>query len=718
MNYFCDVHVQSRRDQERRLFVILDVPPNEREEPHLTKEILLQNIQYRDFVQTYKPKLVMVDYVVYATETEVYAGLPDDAFAALVEDSETQRIAQSELQMDTVRDKAAGGKKHRKLTPTMLLGMIGGVLALAIAALGFGMKLGQNRVTVQEEISAVEPVNEDGMLIPEQATVGSNSEQITVTIDRSYAAIPTEDLQIKGAVIKGKAEITLPEFDRTDFFTHVPGYTWGFSTSPNADRIEYYGGQTYSFEKDTKLYRVLVKYGGGNGTKDDPYRINYYDQLELMAEEQARGYFLQTEDISFPDWENHTPIDTVNELKAAPDAEHFEYDGGGYTITGLDAPLFGNVSGAVIQNVNVMHSRIDTEEYADCGFIACHAYNYRYKTEDGTQYETGETIIRHCSVSHSSIHMEHPQEETTEEVQIITAPTATPPDLIEYDENGNPIEPQDATEPKAPEPSKIGEFAVGALTGLGGQIEDCYVTDFGISAYLDDYILYAGGLSGKPASVRNSAVYFFSAKGNIFYGGGICGSAGGARYHNAAGRELPQCYGGSIQGCTARRITLRSEYAGGGIAGEASTGAVGAMIANCCTNDLNLNVGDYEDDDRTKVKSAGIAGGIIGMDGNEKNGHFITGCVSPVEYPVLGQARISNYDDTVRLAPEYAFYQENILSVINRNTVLPDAPGEIFSGAFKFGDAAMYGDENGALSYPESIEDLIRMTNEEVSSNE
>ena len=103
MNYFCDVHVQSRRDQERRLFVILDVPPNDREQPHLTKEILLQNIQYRDFVQTYKPKLVMVDYVVYATETEVYAGLSDDAFVALIEDSTTERIAQSELQMDTVR---------------------------------------------------------------------------------------------------------------------------------------------------------------------------------------------------------------------------------------------------------------------------------------------------------------------------------------------------------------------------------------------------------------------------------------------------------------------------------------------------------------------------------------------------------------------------------------------------------------------------------------
>lgn len=716
MNYFCDVHVQSRKDQERRIFIILDQKLEGTEQPHLTKEILLQNIQYRDFCQTYKPKLVMVDYVVYATDAEIYAGMQDDAFEKLIADGMTERIAQSELQVDAVKDKAAGGKKRRKLTPPMLLALIGGVLLLAVIALGAGMKLGRNSAAVEETtITLVEAPNEYGMLIPEQNVVDSNSEQITVSIDRSYAAVPTEDLQIKGTVIKGLAAITLPEFDRTDFFTHVRGYTWGFSTDPNAEKIEYYGGQTYSFSKDTKLYRVLVKYGGGSGTKDDPYLINYYDQLELLSEEQARGYFLQTEDITFPDWENHTPINTVNELKADPDAEYFEYDGGGYTISNLQAPLFGKISGAVIRNVNVTNSRIDTEEYSNCGFICSTVYNYRYKAEDGTQYETGETLIKHCSVSHSAIYMQHPQtEEATEEVQIITAPTATPPDLIEYDEDGNPIEPQDATEPEIREPSKSAEFAVGSLTGLGGQIEDCYVNDFGIYAYLDDYILYAGGISGKPANVVNSAVFFFSAQGNIFYGGGICGSAGGARYHNAAGREMPSCYGGSIQGCTARLIYLTPETASGGIVGEAGTDAEGAMIANCYANSLNITVGIYED---SKVKKPGAAGGIIGMDGNEKNGHLITGCVSPVELSVIGKSVKSSFDDTVRLAPAYAFYQENILSVINRNTVLPDSPKEIFSGSFKFGDAAVYGDASGALPYPESIEDLFAKTNTEGSTS-
>ena len=43
--------------------------------------------------------------------------------------------------------------------------------------------------------------------------------------------------------------------------------------------------------------------------------IDYYDQLELMGKERARGYFRQTEDISFPEYAEHKPINTVNRLK-------------------------------------------------------------------------------------------------------------------------------------------------------------------------------------------------------------------------------------------------------------------------------------------------------------------------------------------------------------------------------------------------------------------
>lgn len=556
---------------------------------------------------------------------------------------------------------------------------------------------------------------------------------LTALTDKAQAVsdyyLGQENMTLDADFDKGSFDMTDPAvvegMRRTDADGHV--YTKSQPVDSAHNEIERTGKDTFSVKSSVNSTELDEAGTAYRSTDTRELVLSFSDKKNAiselkemykaqgMSEEKARGYFRQTEDIVFPDWENHTSIDTVNELKADPDAEHFEYDGGGFTISNLQAPLFGKISGALIQNVNVTNSVITTEEYNNYGFICSAVYNYRYKTEDEAQYETGETIIRHCSVSHSAIYMQYPQtEETTEEVQVITAPTEVPPDLIEYDENGNPIETQDATEPIAPEPSKSAEFAVGSITGLGGQIENCYVNDFGIYANLDDYILYAGGLSGKPANVVDSAVFLFSAEGNIFYGGGICGSIGGAKYHNAAGRELPQCYGGSVQGCTARQIFLTAEAAGGGIAGEASTDAEGAMIANCYTNTLNMTVGIYDD---TNLIKQGAVGGIIGMDGNEKNGHLITGCVSPVDFAVIGQQSLSRYDDTVRLAPAYAFYQENILSVINRNTVLPDAPGEIFTGSFKFGDAAVYGDESGALPYPAAIEDLFAKTITEGTDN-
>ena len=54
--------------------------------------------------------------------------------------------------------------------------------------------------------------------------------------------------------------------------------------------------------------------------------------------------------------------------------------------------------------------------------------------------------------------------------------------------------------------TKHAEHCIGAISGNGGEISGCYVTDFGIYAYLDDYYLYAGGISGKPASVTDSCV--------------------------------------------------------------------------------------------------------------------------------------------------------------------------------------------------------------------
>lgn len=709
MNYFCSVHIQSKKDAEKSFFIVLDNEKDtDKELPNLTKEILLENNSYKEFITQYKPKLVFADYRVYSTDSEIYASTQDDVFEHLIQSGQATCIGQSEINVDCAKDKHSGRRKKKKTSPVLKAGIVGGVIVLSVSAFGLGNTLGKSQVVSTEKISTENTITDDGMIIPVQAEISPDAEQITISVDRSYSAVPTEDLQLKGEVVDGSAQITLPEFDKTDFFTHVSGYTWGFTTDPDGKKIEYYGGNTYSFSENIKLYRVLVKYGGGSGTKEDPYLIDYFDQLELMGEEKARGYFKQTEDIVFPEWASHKPIDTVNELKSDPQSEYFEYDGNGYAIQNLDNPLFGTVSGAVIKNVNIQNSFINTIEFKDYGFIACKAYNYRYETENGKTYETGETLIQHCSVSHSAIYAELPKEETTENVQVVTAPAVVPPDLVEYDEDGNVIEPENI------EAAKNGEYAIGAITGLGGQIENCYITDFGVSASLNDYFLYVGGISGKPANVFNSVVYNFSAQGNIFNAGGIAGSCGGSRMYNPTGKELPDYYGGNIQGCAARKIVITTESSAGGIAGESSTDAENAVISNCYANELTLVSGIFEDN---KMIKTGYCGGIIGSDGKEKNGHKIMNTVSTADFSVIGNKKFSDYDETIRLAPDYAFYQENILTVINKNTIRPDNPKEIYTGNFIF-DIALFGDENGGLAFPSEISDLFEKVYVEGNSDE
>ncbi len=704
MYYFCKVHLQSRKDEEKDIFVVLEQSDST---PNLTKEFLMKNGQYQDYCLKYKPKAIAAEYTVYAVETEIYANTQDDAFQSYIDREDAKKIAQGEITIDCMKDRSTKRKK-KKNSPVMLMGIAGGILLVGVLAFGLGSKMGASNANTETNVQPAGNAAEDGMIVPEQVEIADDVQQITVSIDRSYSAVPTEDLQLKGAVVDGAAQITLPEFDKTDFFTHVSGYTWGFSTVPDGKQIEYYGGATYTFTADTKLYRVLVKYGGGSGTKEDPYLIDYYDQLELMAEEKARGYFRQIADITFPSWAAHKPIDTINELKDDPTAEYFEYDGNGFLITNLTAPLFGKVSGAVIKNVNIQSSFIDSIEYKNYGFIAAEVYNYQYTAEDGKTYETGETLIQHCTVSHSAIYAQYPKADTNQPAtEVVTAPVVVPPDLVEYDENGNPI--TEPTEPIVIEPTKSAEYAIGAITGLGGQIENCYVTDFGIFAYLDDYFLYAGGISGKPASVTNSGVYYYSAQGKIFNAGGIAGSGSGAKMHDPTGKELPVYYGGSIQGCVARNIILSSEVAGGGIVGEGSTNAETAMITNCYANELNLTIGEYDEDG--VLLKAGIAGGIIGCDGVESNGHYVSNTVSLANLSVIGKKTVSNFDETVRLAPDYAYYQQNILTVLNANSIHPDAPKAIFTGNFEFGDSTVFGDETGgSLAYPAEIADLFQKT--------
>ena len=299
MNFFCKVHMQSSKEKEVDFFMVL-IPEkkNTDEIPQLSKEMVLTSQQYLDFRKQYKPRNLLVEYTVYATETEINAAMSDEEFQKLTEMSDKQ--PQSEISIDCIHDKPySSGKKKKKTSPVTMMIAVCSILIVGVFGVGFGMKVGKSKAAAenQNSVKTEKSAEEDGLLIPEQEQNEDAAQQITVSIDRSYSAVPTEDLQLKGSVIDGKAQITLPEFDKTDFFTHVAGYTWGFSSDPDAKQIEYYGGKSYTFTEDTKLYRVLVKYGGGSGTKDDPYLIDYYDQLELMSEEKARGYFKQTAHI-------------------------------------------------------------------------------------------------------------------------------------------------------------------------------------------------------------------------------------------------------------------------------------------------------------------------------------------------------------------------------------------------------------------------------------
>ena len=85
-------------------------------------------------------------------------------------------------------------------------------------------------------------------------------------------------------------------------------------------------------------------------------------------------------------------------------------------------------------------------------------------------------------------------------------------------------------------------------------------------------------------------------------------------------------------------------------------------------------------------------------------------CVSHADFKVIGQKTKSAFDDTVRLAPSYAYYQENILTVLNKNTVSPVNPKEIYTGSFMFGENGVFGDDQGSLAYPKKISDLLAKT--------
>lgn len=222
MKYFSKVRLEAGKDNETTLFLILDTADGE--EPALDKAAVIESREYRLFTQGVHSKLVVAEYSVYRTELDITANLENERFERIIETGEAEIVSSGEMQIprNEKRDRKTGEivRKHKR-SPFLILAFAGGAVAFSMAAFAVGKSFGRGTVLPETPIESAN-VAEDGLIIPKQEQISDSAEQITVTIDRSYSAVPIEDLQLKEVVSKGMANILLPEFDKTDFFALIP----------------------------------------------------------------------------------------------------------------------------------------------------------------------------------------------------------------------------------------------------------------------------------------------------------------------------------------------------------------------------------------------------------------------------------------------------------------------------------------------------------------
>ena len=366
------------------------------------------------------------------------------------------------------------------------------------------------------------------------------AEYITITIDRSYLNKQAETYKIPRDM-KGAATLKLPVVDdKKDIYNSVSGCTYGYSDKKQVGEfgtIKYFSGTECKFTKDTTLYRVLNEYGGGNGTKENPYIISYYDQLLRLSEQGASGYFKQIEDIKFPSDIERKPIDTKKigrgyENKAY---DFFVYDGGNFKIKNLrgNGGLFGNISGATIKNVNIEDANIKASEYENVGLLCNEVSSYSFPSVDGARYyATGNSKILNCSVLKSKIDGE-------------------------------------------------GAKNIGGICGYGGAISDCYASEISI-----DGGEVVGGIVGNACTVSGCLANGITTSGEIKSAGGISGTAYGTEIYDSGDKSYLS--GGTIIGCGVRTFTSRATNSGG-IVGTATADTTSAYIKSCYVANIYLN---------------------------------------------------------------------------------------------------------------------------------
>lgn len=366
------------------------------------------------------------------------------------------------------------------------------------------------------------------------------AQYITVTIDKSYLNKPAEVYKIP-LDMTGKAVLKLPNVDnRGDIYSHVPGCTYGYSDRKQTGEfgtIKYYGETECEFTKDTTLYRVLNEYGGGAGTRENPYIISHYDQLIRLAEQKASGYFKQTADIKFPSDVKRIPIDTKKVSRGYTDKSYdfFVYDGQGFSIKGLsgEGGLFGTIAGSTIENVVIDGANIKTGEYENVGILCNDVTSYSFKSQDGeASYSMGNSVIRYCTVKNSKIESE-----------------------------------------KA--------VNIGGLIGYGGNISYCRAEQVSINGGEN-----VGGIVGNACIVKGSLANGITTSGKIKSAGGIAGTAYGTEIFDNGDKSYNS--GGSIIGCGVRTFSTTAENSGG-IVGTATADTSSAYIKSCYVANVYLN---------------------------------------------------------------------------------------------------------------------------------
>ena len=387
------------------------------------------------------------------------------------------------------------------------------------------------------------PVRLESLYLSEDCDVYAKwqtAKYITITIDRSYLNKKAETYKVP-CDMTGAAVLKLPVVDdKNDMFNSVFGCTYGFSDKKQTGEfgtIKYFGGTECKFTKDATLYRVLNEYGGGNGTKENPFIISCYDQLIRLSEEKASGYFIQTADIKFPSDVKRIPIDTKKISRGYENKSYdfFVYDGQDFVIRNLsgEGGLFGDIAGATIKNVVIDGAKIKSGDYDNVGVLANRVISYSFKSAEGNEsFGMGNSKITNCTVKNSK------------------------------------IEGEDAEN-------------IGGLVGSGGIISYCYAKEISI-----DGGECVGGIVGNACMVNGSLAVGIAASGKISSAGGISGTAYGTEIFDDGDKSYMS--GGSIIGCGVRTFTSKAVNSGG-IVGTATADTNSAYIKSCYAANIYLN---------------------------------------------------------------------------------------------------------------------------------